>query len=56
MGLVEIRHGSGTYVVRRPEAMVTVSVSLMPALDRDSAGHLMSQRLWLEDIGAREAG
>lgn len=55
MGLVEIRHGSGAYVVRRPEAMVTASVNLMLDLDRDSAGHLMSLRLWLEDVGVREA-
>jgi GntR family transcriptional repressor for pyruvate dehydrogenase complex len=55
MGLVEIRHGSGAYVVRRPEAMVTASVNLMLDLDRDSAGHLMDLRLWLEDTGVREA-
>ena len=41
MGLVEIRHGSGSYVVRRPEAMVAASVNLMLDMDRDSAGHLM---------------
>jgi len=55
MGLVEIRHGSGAYVVRRPETMVTASVNLMLDLDRDSAGHLMDLRLWLEDTGVREA-
>src|ERR1700757_1966131 len=55
MGLVEIRHGSGAYVVRRPEAMVTASVNLMLDLDRDSAGHLMDLRLWLEDTGVRGA-
>jgi GntR family transcriptional regulator, transcriptional repressor for pyruvate dehydrogenase complex len=55
MGLVEVRHGSGAYVVRRPEAMVTASVNLMLDLDRDSAGHLMSLRLWLEEVGAAEA-
>jgi GntR family transcriptional regulator, transcriptional repressor for pyruvate dehydrogenase complex len=55
MGLVEIRHGSGAYVVRRPEAMVTASVNLMLDLDRDSAGHLLDLRLWLEDTGVREA-
>jgi GntR family transcriptional regulator, transcriptional repressor for pyruvate dehydrogenase complex len=55
MGLVEIRHGSGAYVVRRPEAMVTASVNLMLDLDRDSAGHLMDLRLWLEETGVREA-
>jgi GntR family transcriptional regulator, transcriptional repressor for pyruvate dehydrogenase complex len=55
MGLVEIRHGSGAYVLRRPEAMVTASVNLMLDMDRDSAGHLMDLRLWLEDTGVREA-
>jgi GntR family transcriptional repressor for pyruvate dehydrogenase complex len=55
MGLVEIRHGSGAYVVRRPETMVTASVNLMLDLDRNSAHHLMPLRLWLEDIGAGEA-
>jgi GntR family transcriptional repressor for pyruvate dehydrogenase complex len=55
MGLVEIRHGSGAYVVRRPESLVAMSVNLMLALDRDCAGHLMSLRLWLEEAGVREA-
>jgi GntR family transcriptional repressor for pyruvate dehydrogenase complex len=55
MGLVEIRHGSGAYVVRRPESLVAMSVNLMLDLDRDSAGHLMSLRLWLEEAGVREA-
>lgn len=55
MGLVEIRHGSGAYVVRRPEAMVTASVNLMLDLDGDSAHHLMDLRLWLETTGVTEA-
>lgn len=55
MGLVEIRHGSGAYVVRRPEAMVTASVNLMLDLDRQSVDHLTQLRLWLEGIGIREA-
>jgi GntR family transcriptional regulator, transcriptional repressor for pyruvate dehydrogenase complex len=55
MGLVEIRHGSGAYVVRRPEVMVTASVNLMLDLDRQSVDHLMQLRLWLEGIGTREA-
>ena len=55
MGLVEIRHGSGAYVVRRPESLVAMSVSLMLDLDRDSADHLMTLRLWLEETGVREA-
>jgi GntR family transcriptional repressor for pyruvate dehydrogenase complex len=55
MGLVEIRHGSGAYVVRRPESLVAMSVNLMLDLDRASAGHLMTLRLWLEEAGVREA-
>lgn len=55
MGLVEIRHGSGAYVVRRPEVMVAASVNLMLDLDTQSASHLLQLRLWLERIGVREA-
>ncbi|HUY45193.1 MAG TPA: GntR family transcriptional regulator [Streptosporangiaceae bacterium] len=55
MGLVEIRHGSGAYVIRRPEAMVTTSVNLMLDLDTQSVDHLMQLRLWLETIGVEEA-
>ncbi|MGP8000703.1 MAG: FadR/GntR family transcriptional regulator [Streptosporangiaceae bacterium] len=55
MGLVEIRHGSGAYVVRRPEVMVAASVTLMLDLDTTSASHLLQLRLWLEGIGAGEA-
>ncbi len=55
MGLVEIRHGSGAYVVRRPEAMVAASVGLMLDLDQRSVGHLMRLRLWLETLGVTEA-
>jgi GntR family transcriptional regulator, transcriptional repressor for pyruvate dehydrogenase complex len=55
MGLVEIRHGSGAYVVRRPEVMVAASVNLMLDLDTQSAGHLLQLRLWLESVGVREA-
>jgi GntR family transcriptional repressor for pyruvate dehydrogenase complex len=55
MGLVEIRRGSGAYVVRRPETMVTASVSLMLDLDQRSVSDLMQLRLWLETLGAREA-
>jgi GntR family transcriptional repressor for pyruvate dehydrogenase complex len=55
MGLVEIRHGSGAYVVRRPEALVTASVNLMLDLEQQSVDHLMQLRLWLEGIGTRKA-
>ena len=55
MGLVEIRRGSGAYVVRRPETMVTASVNLMLDLNQRSLSDLMQLRLWLETLGAREA-
>ena len=55
MGLVEIRRGSGAYVVRRPESMVTASVTLMLDLDEHSATDLMQLRFWLETLGATEA-
>jgi GntR family transcriptional regulator, transcriptional repressor for pyruvate dehydrogenase complex len=55
MGLVEIRRGSGAYVLRRPETMVTASVNLMLDLDERSASDLMQLRLWLETLGAEEA-
>jgi len=55
MGLVEIRRGSGAYVLRRPEAMVTASVNQMLDMDEKSLGHLMQLRLWLETMGVQEA-
>ncbi len=55
MGLIEIRHGSGAYVVRRPETMVAASVNLMLDLDQHSVDHLMRLRLWLETLAVREA-
>jgi len=55
MGLVEIRRGSGAYVLRRPETMVTASLNLMLDLDDKSLAHLMQLRLWLETLGVKEA-
>ena len=55
MGLVEIRRGSGAYVLRRPQTMVTASVSLMLDLDHGSVGELAELRLWLETLGAVHA-
>lgn len=54
-GLVEIRRGSGAFVLRRPETMVTASLNLMRDLDDKSLSHLMQLRLWLESLGVREA-
>jgi GntR family transcriptional repressor for pyruvate dehydrogenase complex len=55
MGLVEIRRGSGAYVVRRPQTMVTASVNLMLDLDEHSVTDLMQLRLWLETLGVQHA-
>src|SRR5215471_13517430 len=55
MGLVEIRQGSGAYVLRRPQAMVAASVSLMLDLDQGPLGDLAELRLWLETLGATHA-
>jgi GntR family transcriptional repressor for pyruvate dehydrogenase complex len=55
MGLVEIRRGSGAYVLRRPETMVTASVNLMLDLDDKSVTDLMQLRLWLETLGTQHA-
>lgn len=55
MGLVEIRRGSGAYVLRRPQAMVTASVSLMLDLDQGTVEDLAELRLWLETLGAARA-
>ncbi|HEY2043640.1 MAG TPA: FadR/GntR family transcriptional regulator [Jatrophihabitans sp.] len=55
MGMVEIRRGSGAYITRRPQAMVTASVSLMLDLDKDSISELAEARLWLETLGVEHA-
>lgn len=55
MGLVEIRRGSGAYVLRRPETMVTASVNLMLDLNHRSVSDLMQLRLWLETLGVEHA-
>ena len=55
MGLVEIRRGSGAYVLRRPQAMVTTSVSLMLDLGSGSMAELAELRLWLETLGVVNA-
>jgi GntR family transcriptional repressor for pyruvate dehydrogenase complex len=55
MGLVEIRQGSGAYVLRRPQAMVTASVRLMLDADSGSLADLADLRLWLETVGVVRA-
>jgi GntR family transcriptional repressor for pyruvate dehydrogenase complex len=54
MGLVEIRRGSGAYVLRRPQTMVTASVGLLLDL-HGSIGELAELRLWLETLGVVHA-
>ncbi len=54
MGLVEIRRGSGAYVLRRPQAMISASVDLL--LDvHGCVGDLAQLRLWLETLGVVHA-
>jgi GntR family transcriptional repressor for pyruvate dehydrogenase complex len=55
MGLVEIRRGSGVYVIRNPASMVSASVSLMADLNHGSVYDLAQVRFWLERVGATEA-
>jgi GntR family transcriptional repressor for pyruvate dehydrogenase complex len=54
MGLVDIRRGSGVYVLRRPQDMVTASVSLLLDM-HGSVGELAQLRLWLETLGVTQA-
>src|SRR5262249_31906251 len=54
MGLIEIRRGSGAFVLRRPQDMVTASVGLMLDL-HGSVGELAELRLWLETLGVVHA-
>jgi GntR family transcriptional regulator, transcriptional repressor for pyruvate dehydrogenase complex len=54
MGLVEIRRGSGAYVMRQPDISITSSVNLMLELDSGSVSSLADLRFWLETLGVRE--
>jgi GntR family transcriptional repressor for pyruvate dehydrogenase complex len=54
MGLIEIRRGSGAFVLRRPQDMVSASVGLMLDL-HGSVGELAELRLWLETLGVVHA-
>lgn len=55
MGLVEIRPGSGAYVIRNPATLVDASLNLMIDLNPESVDELAELRYWLERVGAREA-
>lgn len=54
-GLIESRRGSGAYVTLEPGKSLAATVTLMLALDEDSAPQLNDMRLWLETIGVTEA-
>jgi GntR family transcriptional repressor for pyruvate dehydrogenase complex len=55
MGMVDIRRGSGVYVLRKPESMVTASVNLMLDLHQRSIDDLMEARLMLETVAVEHA-
>lgn len=55
MGLVEIRPGSGAYVLRDPASMVSASLNVLVDLRHGSLDELSQLRLWLETLGAVEA-
>lgn len=55
MGLVEIRPGSGAYVLRDPASMVSASFNVMAELRHGSLDDLSQLRGWLETLGAVEA-
>lgn len=55
MGLVDIRPGSGVYVIRRPEHLVVQSMRLIRDVENDTPEHLLELRFTLEDTGTRLA-
>jgi GntR family transcriptional repressor for pyruvate dehydrogenase complex len=55
MGLVEIRRGSGAYVLRQPDITMRASVDLMLELKAGSISSLADFRFWLETLGVRES-
>ncbi|MFE4668744.1 FadR/GntR family transcriptional regulator [Streptomyces sp. NPDC056716] len=55
MGLVEIRPGSGAYVLRNPASLMTAGLELMIDLEPDAAVHLADLRYWLETVAIQRA-
>lgn len=51
MGLVDIRPGSGAYVIRRPEHLVMQAMRLMGGVENETIEDLLELRLTLEDRG-----
>jgi GntR family transcriptional repressor for pyruvate dehydrogenase complex len=54
-GLVEIRRGSGAYVLRQPDRSIMTSLTTLFELERDNVTHLVELRQWLEQLGVQEA-
>jgi len=54
-GLIESRHRSGAFVLRRPEDGLASAVGLMATLDQHSIPKLAQFRFWLETTGALHA-
>jgi GntR family transcriptional repressor for pyruvate dehydrogenase complex len=55
MGLVEIKRGSGAFVTRNPETMVTTSVDLLLRSYGGDLKELATARYWLEQLAATHA-
>ncbi len=55
MGLVEVRRGSGAYVLRQPDRSITTSLTTLFELERDNVAQLVELRQWLEQLGVQEA-
>lgn len=50
MGLVESRRGSGAYVMRRPDKLLTSSMTMMLGIDDENIEHVVQLRHWLETL------
>ncbi len=55
MGLVEIRPGSGAYVIRNARAMVSASMDLLLQMQQGEPTQIAELRHWLETTGATHA-
>ncbi|MFE4668754.1 FadR/GntR family transcriptional regulator [Streptomyces sp. NPDC056716] len=53
MGLVEIRPGSGAYVLRNPASLMAAGLDLMLDMEPGAAGHLANLRHWLETVATQ---
>lgn len=55
MGLVEIRPGSGAYVIRNARAMMSASMDLLLQMQQGEPTQIAELRHWLESTGAAHA-